>query len=120
MKVTVTNLTSDETFHVPSLGGVQLTPGRELEVSRSASDLESDLELLKLVAANKLSLAFELEEGEGINLGPSRPPMSYADAVALPGADSVPAFTFVWVEDVNHYVYSDGAAWRDGAGVAFP
>lgn len=120
MQVTFTNAGSEEVYvsqlykSIPA--GQSVGP-----VSRVPGDINNDQQLKKLIAAGTITLAIVSEAGDTV-----RAETLDADAyVALPvhtnanrpAATAVPVGTLIHNTDDDFPNVSDGAAWRDMAGV---
>jgi hypothetical protein len=115
MKVTFTNITAAENLFLSQLYR-NLAPGEAVQTRRTMADLEGDQPLKQLVTAGKISLAFLEETGDDVALGFMSALKSYTNATR-PAATAVPTFSAIWNTDDNAPNWSDGAAWRDSAGV---
>lgn len=114
MLVKITNIGVDQ-LHIPAYGKV-LEPGQYVETRRSMADVSGDESLKALVVSGDVSLEFTKEANDDVVAGFGEPPAAYSDA-SRPAAGDVPAFTFIWNTDDNAPNWSDGAAWRDAAGL---
>jgi hypothetical protein len=112
MLVTFTNASADDIF--VSLLYKNLAPGEGVQVSKSRSELDMELELKKLVQAGDIVLTFAEEDGDDAAVG-TEPHPAFADATRGL-ATAWPAFAAIWNTDDNALNWSDGAVWRDATG----
>ena len=116
MKVTFTNISSPPEAYFLTQIYRQLAFGESVQVPRTMADLEGDQSLKVLVSQSKISLAFLEEVGDDVALGFMSALKSYTDGTR-PAATAVPTFSAIWNTTDNAPNWSDGAAWRDSAGV---
>jgi len=113
MLVTFTNASAVDVF--VSLLYKNLVPGGAVTVSKSRSELDQEQELKKLIQAGTIVLSFAEEDGDNAQVG-TEPHPAFAD-LTRPAATAWPIFAAIWNTDDNALNWSDGAAWRDAAGV---
>lgn len=113
MQITITNAGAVDLF--VSLLYKQLVPGESVVVSKSRSELDQEQEFKKLVEAGTLVLGFATEDGDDAQLG-TEPWPSFSDA-SRPAPADWPIFSAIWNVSDTALNWSDGAAWRDAAGV---
>lgn len=114
MLVTITNASTTPVFL--SQFYKILLPSVALQVRRTRSDLEADTILKQLVVAGTITLAFTEEVGDDAAVGLDSALKSYSDGTR-PAASTVPTFSAIWNTSDNAPNWSDGTAWRSGAGV---
>ncbi len=116
MLVTITNVSSPaEQVHIPSLGFKWLEYGDSVQVQRSYSDLDGDVTLKQAIADGLVTLAFETESIDSVQVFFGRVPLSYTN-LSRPAAADVPVLSYIWNTDDNALNWSDGTAWRDATG----
>jgi hypothetical protein len=116
MLVTITNVSSPaQQVHIPSLGFKWLESGDSVEVQRSYSDLDGDTSLKQAIADGLISLAFEAESIDSVQVFFGRVPLSFSDTTRGSAAD-VPVLSYIWNTDDNALNWSDGTVWRDATG----
>lgn len=113
MLVSITNAGSTPVFLSQFYKTLQ--PGLTMQVRRTQSDLEADIVLKKLVVAGTITLAFTEELGDDAAVGMDSALKSYSDGTR-PAASAVPTFSAIWNTTDNAPNWSDGTAWRSGAG----
>lgn len=113
MLVTFTNAGAEEIF--VSLLYKSLAVGEAVTVSKSRSELDQEQPLKSLIQAGTIVLAFAEEDGDDAQVG-TEPHPAFADLTRPLPADW-PIFAAIWNTDDNALNWSDGAAWRDAAGV---
>jgi len=113
MLVTFTNAGTEEIFI--SLLYKQLAVGEAVTVSKSRSELDQEQPLKSLIQAGTIVLAFTEEDGDDAQVG-TEPNPEFSDA-SRPAATAWPIFAAIWNTSDNALNWSDGAAWRDAAGV---
>ena len=116
MLVTITNVSSPpEQIHIPSLGFKWMDYGDSVQVQRTFSDLDGDTSLKTYIADGKVSLAFEQESIDSVQMFFGRVILSYA-TLARPLPSAVPVLSSIWNTDNNNLNWSDGTNWRDATG----
>jgi len=113
MLVTITNASSEDQFI--SLLYKTLAVGESVTVSKSRSELDQELEFKKMVQAGTLTIAFEMEDGDSAAIGTEAHP-AFSDT-SRPSASDWPIFAAIWNTDDDALNWSDGANWKDAAGV---
>lgn len=112
MLVTITNASGADLF--VSMLYRNLTPGESVTVSKSRSDLDSESEFKKLVAAGTVTLTFAPELADNAALGTETYPQ-FSD-ITRPGVALWPLFGAIWNTDDNALNWNDGTNWRDAVG----
>lgn len=112
MLVTITNASGADVF--VSMLYKNLAPGAAVTVSKSRSDLDSESEFKKLVAAGTIVLSFVPETLDNAAVGTESHP-SYSD-ITRPLPPDWPIFGAIWNTSDNALNWSDGTNWRDATG----
>jgi hypothetical protein len=96
---------------------VALEPGASVTTFMDQALLDRQHQLKKDIALGLITMAFvSADTGDSVKSFNASAGPSYSNATR-PAANTVPVFTSIWNTDDNAPNWSDGANWRDAAGL---
>lgn len=113
MLVTITNVSGEQVFI--STIYQTLEDGGSVEFSRTALELDREIQLKQLLSDSDVTMTLAVEDSDSVATGFSPVLLSYTNALR-PAATAIPALTMIWNSDDNAINLSDGSSWRDAAG----
>ena len=112
MLITVTNISTDQ---VPiNTIYKTLEVAEAITFSRTAAQIDAELQLKQLIVDGLVSVSFE-DEATDIGVAPQAAIASYSNATR-PSASDIPTYSMIFNTSDNQINISDGTNWRDPSG----